>query len=186
MDDEMHSMSRFGVYQRVPKSAANGRQILGCKWVYKRKSDQYGQIKRHRARLVAQGFFQRPYDSYDPDDTYSPVVHRDTLRLFLSLCAAENLHVFQTDVKAAFLQADLAEKIYLRAPPGYNYRTPQGEPEVLELSKAIYGIKQASSRFWDTLQKHLVAKGYKSILGDPMFVPKRTARWTDNFYLHIR
>jgi hypothetical protein len=172
MDDEMHSMSRFGVYRRVPKSAANGRQVLGCKWVLKRKRDQFGQITRYRARLVAQGFLQRPYDSYDPDATYSPVVHRDTLRLFLSLCAAENLHVYQTDVKAAFLQADLAEKIYLRAPPGYNYRTPQGEPEVLELSKAIYGIKQASSCFWDSLQKHLVSKGYEPILGDPCLFRK--------------
>ena len=31
MAEEMDSMSRFQVYKRVPKSAANGRQILGCK-----------------------------------------------------------------------------------------------------------------------------------------------------------
>jgi len=172
MDDEMLSMSRFGVYKRVPKSAARGRQVLGCKWVLKRKRDQYGHITRYRARLVAQGFLQRPYDSYDPDATYSPVVHRDTLRLFLSLCAAENLQVFQTDVKAAFLQADLAEKIYLRAPPGYNYKTADGEDEVLELSRAIYGIKQASSCFWEALSTHLLSLGHEPILGDPCLFRK--------------
>ena len=37
MDDEIASMKTFGVYERVPKSVAQGRQILGCKWVYKRK-----------------------------------------------------------------------------------------------------------------------------------------------------
>jgi len=89
MDDEMRSMERFGVYKRVPKSAARGRQILGCRWVYKRKVNKFGQVCRYRARLVAQGFLQRAFDSYQPDETYSPVVHKDTLRMFLSLCAAE-------------------------------------------------------------------------------------------------
>ena len=30
MDDEIASMKAFGVYERVPKSVAQGRQILGC------------------------------------------------------------------------------------------------------------------------------------------------------------
>ena len=37
MDDEITSMKAFGVYETVPQSVAQGRQILGCKWVYKRK-----------------------------------------------------------------------------------------------------------------------------------------------------
>ena len=94
MDDEMRSMERFGVYRRVLKSAARGRQILGCRWVYKRKVNKFGQVCRYRARLVAQGFLQRAFDSYQPDETYSPVVHKDTLRMFLSLCAAEDLEVY--------------------------------------------------------------------------------------------
>ena len=100
----MTSMSRFGVYKRVPKSVAKGRQILCARWVYKRKINEYGQIYRHRARLVAQGFLQKPYDSFHPDETFSPVVHKDTLRLFLSLSAAEDLQVYQADVKAAFFR----------------------------------------------------------------------------------
>ena len=75
MAEEMDSMSRFQVYKRVPKSAANGRQILGCKWVYKRKTNKFGHVTRYRARLVAQGFRQREFDSFNPDDIHSPVVH---------------------------------------------------------------------------------------------------------------
>ena len=133
MEDEMGSMSRFGVYRRVPKSAARGRQILGAKWVYKRKINEFGEVYRYRARLVAQGFLQRPYDSFQPDETYSPVVHKDTLRLFLSLCAAENLRVFQADIKSAFLQSPLKEKIFLKAPPGFGSVTADDEEEILEL-----------------------------------------------------
>ena len=79
----------------VPRSAARGRQILGCRWVYKRKVIKFGQVCRYRARLVAQGFLQRAFGSYQPDETYSPVVHKDTLRMFLSLCAAEDLEAYK-------------------------------------------------------------------------------------------
>jgi len=37
MDLEMSSMAKFGVFLRVPRSAARGHQILGNKWVYRRK-----------------------------------------------------------------------------------------------------------------------------------------------------
>ena len=106
-DEEMESMHQFGVYERVPISAARGRQILGTKWVMKRKVNKYGKVTRYRARLVAQGFRQRAWDSFDPDDIYSPVVHKDSLRVMLSIAAAEGLQVHQADVKAAFLQAPL-------------------------------------------------------------------------------
>lgn len=172
MDEEMRSMERFGVFRRVPKSAAQGRQILGCRWVYKRKVNKLGQVSRYRARLVAQGFLQRAFDSYQPDETYSPVVHKDTLRLFLSLCAAENLQVKTLDIKTAFLQSYLKESIFLRSPPGYATRTPNGEEEVLELSRAIYGLKQSSACFFDAMHEHLIAKGYESILGDPCLFRK--------------
>ena len=172
MDDEIASMVQFGVYRRLPKSAAGTRQILGCRWVFKRKVNKQGVVCRYRSRLVAQGFRQRAFDSYQPDETFSPVVHKDTLRLFLSVCAAQNLRIFQCDVKSAFLQAPLNEKIYMRAPPGYTSVTSSGEEEILELSSAIYGLKQSSACFFTAIHKHLVSKGFSSILGDPCLFRK--------------
>jgi hypothetical protein len=61
-------------------------------------------VCRYRSPLVAKRFLQRPYDSFNPDETYSPVLHKDSLRLFLSVSAATNLKIYQADVKAAFLQ----------------------------------------------------------------------------------
>ena len=101
------------------------------------------------------------------------MVHKDTLRLFLSLSAAEDLQVYQADVKAAFLQAPLKEKIYVRAPPGYSSVDPTtGEDQILELSKAIYGLKQSSACFWTVVNDHLVSQGFKSMLGDPCLFKK--------------
>ena len=116
MDDKIVFMMKFGLCLRLPRSAAGNRQILGCRWVYKRKVNKHGVVVRHRARLVAEGLLQKPFDSLNPDETYSTVVHKDSLRLFLSVCAAENLRVYQADVKTAILQAPLEEKIYVRAP----------------------------------------------------------------------
>ena len=93
MDDEIASMKAFGVYERVPQSVAQGRQILGCKWVYKRKTGKDGEVTRYRARLVAQGFRQKEWDSFNPDEISSPVAHKETLRLFLSTAAGLNLRV---------------------------------------------------------------------------------------------
>jgi len=45
---------------------------VGCKWVFLRKRNEHGQVVRYKARLVAQGFMQRP--SIDYDETYSPVM----------------------------------------------------------------------------------------------------------------
>jgi hypothetical protein len=155
MDDEIACMVKFGVYRRVPKSAAGNRQILGARWVYKRKVNKFGEVVRYRARLVAQGYNQLAFDSYLPDELYSPVVHKDTLRLFLSVCCARNLRVYHADVKSAFLQAPLSERIFIKAPPGYRSTTPDGEEEILELMQAIYGLKQSSCAFWTALHAHL-------------------------------
>ena len=172
MDEEIYSMTKYGVYDYVKKSEASGRQILGARWVYKRKIGKDGQVYRYRARLVAQGFRQKAYDSFNPDETYSPVVHKDTLRMFLSVCAAQDLSVHVFDVTAAFLQAPLSEKIFLRAPPGYTKVSSDGEEMVLKLSKAIYGLKQSSNAFWQALKEHLTSKGYTAALGDPCLFRK--------------
>lgn len=173
MDDEITSMAKFGVYRQLPKSAAGNKQILGCRWVYKRKTNKFGEVVRYRARLVAQGYRQKPFDSYNPDATFSPVIHKDTLRLFLSVCAAEDLQIYQADVKAAFLQAPLEEEIFIRPPPGYSsVDESTGEPAVWGLGKAIYGLKQSSACFWTAMHKHLVENDFVSILGDPCLFRK--------------
>ena len=79
------------------------------------------------------------------------VVHKESLRLFLALSAHLHLRVHQADVKAAFLQAPLTDRIFMQCPPGYASRTDFGEEEILELSQAIYVL-------W-------AGAGFRSVLG---------------------
>ena len=117
---------------------------------------------RLRARLVAQGFLQRPYDSFHPDVAFSPVAQEGIRRLFLSPSAAGNLRVYQADTKAAFLQAPLKEKIYAHALPDHSSVDPTtGEEEILKLSKEIYGLKQPSACFLAVANGRLVSQGFK-------------------------
>jgi hypothetical protein len=61
---------------------------VGYKWVFVRKHNEKNEIIRYKARLVAQGFSQRP--SIDYEETYSPVMDAITFRFFISFVVTEN------------------------------------------------------------------------------------------------
>ncbi|GJS63852.1 retrovirus-related pol polyprotein from transposon TNT 1-94 [Tanacetum coccineum] len=52
-------------------------------------------------------------------EIFSPVMKMTTIRLVLSIVAAENLHLEQLDVKTAFLHGHLDEDIYMTQPEGF-------------------------------------------------------------------
>ncbi|KAL6319511.1 hypothetical protein AAG906_014187 [Vitis piasezkii] len=60
---------------------------VGYKWVFVRKRNENNEIIRYKARLVAQGFSQRP--GIDYEETYSPVMDAITFRFLISLAVSE-------------------------------------------------------------------------------------------------
>jgi hypothetical protein len=50
---------------------------VGCKWVFLRKRNEHGQVVRYKARLVAQGFTQRPGIDYDETYLKRPLIRGD-------------------------------------------------------------------------------------------------------------
>jgi hypothetical protein len=115
--------------------------ILGCQWVFDIKRCFDGTIARFKARLVVRGD-QQQY-GVDFTETFSAVVKSTTLRLLLSIAAAQNLVLHHVDVVQAFLCADLEETVYVRPPPGVD--APAGY--VWKLRKSLYGLKQAPRVF---------------------------------------
>lgn len=53
----------------------------------------------------------------DFTEKWAPVVRQATLRTLLALVAANDWHVQQMDIKAAFLNGTLEEELYVRQPP---------------------------------------------------------------------
>ena len=142
MKEEMNSMKSNEVWDLV--ELPNGVKAIGCKWVFKTKKDSLGNIERYKARLVAKGFTQK--EGIDYTETFSPISKKDSLRVILALVAHFDLELQQMDVKMAFLNGDLEEKVYMKQPEGFS--SSDGEHLVCKLKKSIYGLKQASRQWY--------------------------------------
>ena len=71
---------------------------------------------RYKARLVTQGFTQRP--NIDYDETYSHVMSGITFRYLISMAANLNLKMQLIDVVTTYLYGLLDLEIYMRVPKG--------------------------------------------------------------------
>ncbi|CAM8972742.1 unnamed protein product [Rhodiola kirilowii] len=69
-----------------------------------------------------------------------------TIRLVLSMVAAEDLELQQLDVKTSFLHGDLDEEIYMNQPEGY--LSKGNELLVCKLKKSSYGLKHAPRQWY--------------------------------------
>lgn len=120
------------------------KNIVGCKWVFKIKSNPNNNEPFFKARLVAKGYSQEA--GIDFKETYSPVVRYDSVRAVLSLAAAEDLEMVQFDVRTAFLYGELDEELYMEIPKGI--KSVDNKNYAVRLKKGLYGLKQAS-RNWN-------------------------------------
>ena len=91
---------------------------IGCQWVYAMKTKLDGKFDKGKARVVAQGFTQRP--GMDYYEITSPVVKFDSLRVLLAIANALDWEIEMMDVKGAYLNSDLKEEIYMRQPDGFD------------------------------------------------------------------
>eukprot|EP00262_Sarcandra_glabra_P002867 TRINITY_DN13256_c0_g2_i3.p1 TRINITY_DN13256_c0_g2~~TRINITY_DN13256_c0_g2_i3.p1 ORF type:complete len:150 (-),score=28.25 TRINITY_DN13256_c0_g2_i3:17-415(-) len=114
---------------KLPK----GKRAIGCKWVYKQKSESGG--TRYKARLVAKGYAQK--EGVDYNEVFSPVVKHTSIRVLLSIVAQLDLELEQLDVKTTFLHGDL-EEIYMTQPEGF--KVLGKESLVCKLKKSLYAV----------------------------------------------
>ena len=92
---------------------------------------------RYKARLVAKGFLQRSVIDYG--DTYAPVASFDSIRIMFWLITYLNMQVLQFNVKTAFLNGVLKEKIFMSPPEGFDFNG-----KVCRLITSMYGLKTVS------------------------------------------
>jgi hypothetical protein len=119
-------------------------KTVGCKWIFKKKTDMDGNVHTYKARLVAKGYTQR--FGIDYDETFSPVADIRAIRILLAIAAFYDFEIWQMDVKTAFLNGYLDEEVYMDQPEGFI--DPKHPNKVCKLQRSIYGLKQAS-RSWN-------------------------------------
>lgn len=132
-------------------SVPPGVKVIDCKWVFKRKRCEQGDVTTYKARLVARGFQQRDVDMHE---IYSPVAKLSSVRLFMSVCGMLKIKVFQLDVCSAFLYGDIDCDVYIKTPRGINCNET-----VLKLNKSLYGLKSSPKNWnvkFDTVMMSMV------------------------------
>lgn len=89
MESKMNSMSKMDVFELV-NIPADGK-LIGIRWVYKLKLDAQQWATRYKACLVAQGYAQQ--QGLDYDQTFSPVMHLQTICMLLALTRKYGMYV---------------------------------------------------------------------------------------------
>ena len=142
MESEINSLNTNKVWDLA--ELLYGRKGIGSEWVLKRKYDSGGNMKQHKARLIAQGFLQKY--GVDYDETFCPVVRFESVRTVIALAAKHDLKLHQLDITMAFLNGKLNEDIYMKQPEGFEVKGK--EHLACKLNRSLYGLKQ-SPRCWN-------------------------------------
>jgi hypothetical protein len=137
-------------------------KLLDVKWVFKIKRNADGSLERYKARLVIKGYKQQ--QPVDFEETFASVCRYESIRLLLGIVAAKCLKLKQFDVKTAFLNGELEEKIFMAQPEGLD----DGNSNLVWLlKKPLYGLKQAP-RCWNKgITQVLDGLGFRVSESDP-------------------
>ena len=137
------------------------------------KYNSDGTIERFKARFVVCGYSQ--IHGVDYEQSFSSTMRGTTFRTLLGLAAKDGLRAEHIDISNAFCQADIdGAQIWVQPPRGFEHLCGPGE--ALKLLKALYGTKQASYLWQQTLSKWLLSQGFVRLKSDPCVFVKGTGR----------
>nr|GFB99909.1 hypothetical protein [Tanacetum cinerariifolium] len=128
---------------------------------FDRLKDEESVVVRNKARLVAKGYHQE--EGIDFEESFAPVARLEAARIFIACVAHKSFHIFQMDVKIAFLNGPIKEEVYVSQSDGF---VDSYHPDIVyRLKKALYRSKQAPRpwmrevKFFLGLQIHQSSRG---------------------------
>ena len=93
------------------------KNVIGTKWIFRKKLDENGEITRNKARLVCKGYAQE--EGLDYGGTFAPVARMEGVRPLVAYVAHKGFKVYQMDVKSNFLNGILEEEVYIEQEKGF-------------------------------------------------------------------
>ena len=150
------------------------KNTVKMKWVFRKKINADGSI-RYKSRLVVCGYSQIEGEDYF--NTHAPTLSLGSLRILIAIASRFKLNLHNIDIKTAFLYGMIDADINCEIPGGIaefladsiaNFSDP-----VLQLQRAIYGLKQAGYVWLQTYMRSLKSWGFKQCQTDPCVFMKR-------------
>ncbi|GJZ42560.1 retrovirus-related pol polyprotein from transposon TNT 1-94 [Tanacetum coccineum] len=170
MQEENYEFDRLQVWELVPK--LDHVMIIALKWIYKVKLDEYGDVLKNKARLVAMGYHQE--EGINFEESFAPVARIEAIKNFIANAASKNMTIYQMNVKTAFLNNKLKEEVYVNQPEGFV--DPDHPTYIYRLKKALYGLKQALQAWYDTLSRFLLENKFSKGVVDPTLFTRKTCK----------
>jgi hypothetical protein len=169
---EHDKMLKYNVFKVIHESEVpKGTKYIDFTWAMKKKANGI-----FRARLAARGFKQVEDESYQKDDTSSPVVSEMTIKIIMVLIILGNLTTRITDVEGAFLNGGFErkkEKLYGKVPQGFEREYPPWA--VLLFLQCLYGTIQGALQWFRECCKALTFLNWKRSKADPCL----SYKWID-------
>ncbi|CAM8999174.1 unnamed protein product [Rhodiola kirilowii] len=128
MQEELHQFQRNKVWRLVPRP--QDKNVIETKWVFRNKMDDKGVVVRNKARLVVKGYNQE--EGIDYEETFALVARLEAIRLLIAYSTYHGFTLQQMDVKTAFLNGVLKEKVYVSQTPGFEDHTHPDHVHILE------------------------------------------------------
>ena len=139
---ELEKLKEFNTYTVVEDK---GQERVTTVWVLTEKGTET------RARLTARGFQETA-----EVPTESPTMNKSSLRMSLGIAAAKGWSIGTTDIRSAFLQgSDLDREVFVKPP-----KEAQMEGKLWRLNKCLYGLKDASRKWYNKVDKKLRQLGF--------------------------
>ena len=98
------------MWKFIPKP--KHQSVIGTKWVFKNKMDEYGVVVRNKIRLVAQGYKQEEEIYFDR--TFAHVPRFESIKILLAFTCHKDFILYQMDVKSVFLNGYIMEEVYVK------------------------------------------------------------------------
>ncbi|GMP58681.1 hypothetical protein CsSME_00022264 [Camellia sinensis var. sinensis] len=175
---EFQAVQKQGTWSLV--ALPHGKQVIGCKLVYRIKKNSDGTIARYKARLVAKGFFK--LKGVDYHETFSPVVKQPTIKILLCLALHFDWPIKQLDIFSAFLRGVL-EEVYMVQPQGFVH---SNQPQlVCKLHKAHYGLKQAPGGWFSIFSNFLLTHQFVQSHCDSSLFIKKTSTAVTILFIYV-
>merc|ERR1712030_28250 len=153
-EKELENLNKYEVFEEVEDC---GQERITSRWVITKKEQADGQKSEYKGRLVT-----RVFQETSPPQSDSPTMRRESLKLFLAVAANEGFSLRSVDIRAAFLQAKGLEREVFMLPP----KDVQKPGILWRLRKPLYGLNDASRKFWLKVKEVFGDFSLKKLSGD--------------------